>query len=629
MKRRLFENSSRHTIGGEKMKRKIVWMLVSFLMVLSLVIASCAPKEEEKAAEEEAAKVVVKEEKKVVEEKEEAVAPTGEAHWWDYHGTPEYGGTLVWRSKTDITSFDRWRSADYTGILAMYEEGWFGMNWDKDRKELPLKGGFGDPATQFPLIVESWELKDNFMTFIIHFRKGIKWALNPDSEASRLLNGREFTAYDMEYYWHRMVGGMGSGFAKGSNPYTYFKGWDDFESITATDKYTLLIKTKYSVAGIWTMLWGAGNAPMAKEVVQKYGDLSNWRNAVGTGPFMLTDYVAGTSATFIRNPGYWGWDQRYPENKLPYVDRAQILIIPEDTTAYAALRTGKICMVTGVPWEQAARFSQTNPEIKQVSILGTGYSVAMRVDKAPFTDINVRKALNMAIDVKTIAETYYGGRVPGKPNSYYNPNMGPYYTPFEEWPKEVQEGHTYNPAGAKQLLKDAGYLTGFKTNVITSTASDLDLLQIVKGYFMDIGVDMEIKPVEATQYFSYVNIFKKHDQMVWSPGLAVNSGPAGPTILIHSSKWFINPCMTADPVFDEIADREATYTELDPRKFATDKEADMYAMAKYWVVPILPTVSYILYQPWLKGYSEESVGASGYLFARWFIDQNLKKAMGQ
>jgi len=603
------------------MKKKFIWMLVSCVMVLSLVIASCGEAAvEEEEVEEEA---VEEEEVTVPEEEEEEVVspPAGEANWWDYHGEPQYGDTLVWRLNTDIASFDRWRQADYTGILAMYEEGWFGMNWTTDRNELPLKGGFTDPSTQFPLIIESWEIPDNFVTFIVHIRKGINWHNKPP------VNGRELTAYDMEYYWHRMTG-LGSGFEPGSNPYTYFKGWDDFESITATDKYTIVFKCKYSVAGIWTMLWGPGNAPFAREVIEQYGDLADWKNAVGTGPFMLADYVAGTSATFERNPNYWGWDQRYPDNSIPYVDGAKFLIIPEDTTAYAALRTGKIAMLTGVPWEQAERFADTNPELNQVSILGTGYSVAMRVDREPFTDINVRKALNMAIDHKTIAETYYGGNVEGKPNSYYNPNMGPYYTPFEEWPKEVQEGHSYNPEGAKKILADAGYPDGFSTNMLVSTGDDMDLPLIIKGYFSDINVDMEIRPVEATQFFSYVNIFKKHDQMVWGR-YACNSGPAGPTILIHSSKWFINPSMTNDPIFDELADREATYTDADPMKWATDKEADMYAMAKYWVVPILPSVTYHLYQPWLKGYSEESVTASGYLFARWWIDQELKKAMGQ
>jgi len=603
-------------MGEEKMKRKIIWLLVSSLVVLSLVLASCGGEEEE-----EEVTVPTEEEEVVIppEEEEEVVPPAG--NWWDYHGEPEYGGALTWRLGTDITSWDPWRSSDWTGLRAMYMEGWFGMNWTTDREILPLKGGFGDPNEQFPLIVESWEIPDNFITFIVNIRQGVTW------QNKAPVNGRELTAYDLEYYWHRMVGGMGSGFEAGSNPYTYFKGWDDFKSIEATDKYTVVFTLKYSVAGIWTMLWGPGNAPFAREVVEQYGDCADWKNAVGTGPFLLKDYVAGSSVTFESNPTYWGWDQRHPDKSIPYVDTVKFLIIPDLSTAQAALRTGKIFMMTGVNWEQAEKFEQTNPELRQVSILGTGYSVAMRIDKEPFTDINVRKALNMSIDHKTIAATYYGGRVEGKPVSYYNPNMGPYYTPFEEWPKEIQEGHTYNPAGARQILAEAGYPNGFKTNLLVSTADDIDLPLIVQDYFADIGVDMEIKTVEATQFFSWVNIFKKHDQMVWGR-YACNSGPAGPTILIHSSKWFINPSMTADPIFDELADREATYSDDDPMKWATDKEADMYAMSKYWVVPILPSVTYILYQPWLRGYSEESIAASGYLFARLWIDHDLKASMG-
>jgi len=599
------------------MKRKIIWMLVSSLVVLSLVLASCAGEEEE----EEEVTVPTEEEEVIPPTEEEEVVPPVGGNWWDYHGEPEYGGALNWRLGADIASWDPWRQADYTGMTSMYMEGYFGMNWTTDRKELPLKGGYVDANTQYHLLIEDWELLDNFTTFILHVRPGVTWQNKPP------VNGRELTAYDLEYYWHRMVGGMGSGFEAGSNPYTYFKGYDDYKSIEATDKYTLLIKTKFSVAGIWTMLWGPGNAPFAREVVEQYGDLADWKNAVGTGPFLLTDYVTGSSATFERNPTYWGWDQRHPDKPIPYVDSVKYLIIPDQSTAYAALRTGKIFMITGVNWEQAAKFEETNPELKQVPIMGTGWSVAMRVDKEPFTDINVRKAMNMAIDHKTIAATYYGGRVEGKPVSYYNPNTGPYYTPFEEWPKEIQEGHTYNPAGAKQLLAEAGYPNGFKTNMLISSADDLDLPLIIQDMFLDIGVDMEIKTVEATTYFSYVNIFKKHDQMVWGR-YACSSFAGGPTMLIHSSKWFINPTMTADPIFDEMMDREATYVEDDPTKWATNREADLYAMSHYWVVPILPSVSYILYQPWIRGYSEESVGASGYLFARLWIDHDLKASMG-
>ena len=593
--------------------KKIIWLLISYLMVLSLVLASCAEEEEEE-------EIIPTEEEEIIipEEEEEVVVPPAEGNWWDYHGEPEYGGTLNWRLMGDISSWDPWRADDWSGLRAMYNEGLWGMNWTTDRKEMPLQGGYSDPFKQEFTICESFEFPDD-LTYIIHIRPGVYWQDKPP------MNGREFTADDLAYYWYRM-GGLGGGFESGT-PYVFHKGYLDIESITVPDKYTIIFKTHYPVPGWWQWQHGPGGINMPREVVEQYGDLADWKNAVGTGPFLLEDYVAGSSATYIRNPNYWGWDQRHPEKEIPYIDGVKFLIIPDQSTAYAALRTGKIFMVTGVPWEQADSFEKTNPELGQVPILGGGMAIAMRVDREPFTDINVRKAMNMAINHKELAETYFGGRVEGKPYGIYGPSTGPYYTPFEEWPEELQEGHSYNPAGARQLLAEAGYPNGFKTSLLVSSASDMDLPQILKGYYADIGVDIEIETVESTVFFSYVYMFHKHDQMVWGPYAPTAFG-AGPPVMTYSSKWFMNPCMTVDPVFDEMVDREAIYHEGDPRKWEQDRANDMYALSKYWSVPTLPTVSYILYQPWIRGYSEEYFGASGYIFARLWIDHDLKRSMG-
>jgi len=72
------------------------------------------------------------------------------------------------------------------------------------------------------------------------------------------------------------------------------------------------------------------------------GDINDWHHAIGTGPFILTDFVSGSSATLVKNPNYFGHDERYPQNQLPYVDNLSVLIIPDDATALAGLRTGKI-----------------------------------------------------------------------------------------------------------------------------------------------------------------------------------------------------------------------------------------------------------------------------------------------
>ena len=76
---------------------------------------------------------------------------------------------------------------------------------------------------------------------------------------------------------------------------------------------------------------------LPREVIEQYGDYTDWKNVVGTGPVMLTDYVEGASKTWTKNPDYWGFDEKYPENRLPYVD--QIRAIPYSRTSNTDIGT--------------------------------------------------------------------------------------------------------------------------------------------------------------------------------------------------------------------------------------------------------------------------------------------------
>ena len=98
------------------------------------------------------------------------------------------------------------------------------------------------------------------------------------------------------------------------------------------------------------------------------GDLNDPKHAIGTGPFICTEFVSGSSLTMSRNPNYWGYDERYPKNQLPYVDKLNFLIIPDLATALAALRTGKVDVMDNVPNTQVQSVAKSNPEILQVAV---------------------------------------------------------------------------------------------------------------------------------------------------------------------------------------------------------------------------------------------------------------------
>src|SRR5690606_23668468 len=131
-------------------------------------------------------------------------------------------------------------------------------------------------------------------------RKGLRW------QNKAPMNGRELNAYDIEWSWHHLLG-KGSGYTKGS-PYVALSNYSQIKSVTATDKYTVVFEfTEPSLEQFRYLMNEVGyGSIIPREAEEKYGSTlnSDWRLAVGSGPFMLTDYVSGSSITAVRNPNY-------------------------------------------------------------------------------------------------------------------------------------------------------------------------------------------------------------------------------------------------------------------------------------------------------------------------------------
>jgi ABC-type transport system substrate-binding protein len=245
------------------------------------------------------------------------------------------------------------------------------------------------------------------------------------------------------------------------------------------------------------------------------------------------------------------------------------------------------------------------------------------VDKPPFTDIRVRQALQMAIDLKTIAKTLYGGTVEDVPYGWIGPTCKGYFTPYDQWPKEVKDTYTYNPTGAKKLLADAGFPNGFKTNVVLPSNWDMDLAQIIKAYFLAVGVDMEIRVMDAASALAFERAMK-HD--AFSDGTSALATPPNIAVQRGQSSYVGNYTQNNDPVYDKMVDTIQTTVDINEFK-KLSIEANDYAIAKHWQIAILPAVSFNVYQPWLKGYSGETY-LGGFEYSRFWVDQEVKKSAG-
>jgi peptide/nickel transport system substrate-binding protein len=589
-------------------KKRIIWLLLSSLMVLSLILASCGEAEEE---EEEEVIVPGEEEEVVVPpgEEEEEVPSTGE--WWDKWGVPEYGGTFTYTGGEKANwdpYYDGWAELSYETLA---NQNFAGV----DHKILDFKTRFSPLKYNTGRLAESWEVPDNYQTYIFHIRQGVHYHNIPP------VNGRELDAYDIEYNFQRILG-LGGG-----EPSLYAaRIFLDVESVEATDKWTVVFKSKTPSLRQFRQLLDNHyyGSILPKEAIEMYGDLNDWQRVIGTGPYILVDYVDGASMTSVRNPNYWGYDEHFPENQLPYIDTMKRLIIPDQATARAALRTGKIDYMEMIGWEHMENLLETNPKLQVEKLPWGGAGIMVQHDKKPWSDIRVRKALQMSIDLETIAATHYGGYVDPTPPGLIG--VPGYSTPYEEWPQEVKDGYAYNPEGARQLLAEAGYPDGFKCTLAASSFQDIALAEILQSYFADIGVDMEINVMEGPVWNAYVLAGKS--PMTMQIGHCYVFPPVE-AALIFTPHHLLAPVHNIDdPVFNDLYyGMSETFDEDEQGRLCA--EADLYAVANHFSIIILEDWRYTMFQPWVKNYNGEmTINSWGYVFARVWIDSAIKKSMG-
>ena len=318
---------------------------------------------------------------------------------------PQYGGSLAeaWTADPPPTT-DTWWGAQARNVVSFFLEKLGIGDWALDRDMFEFKAYYHPLDVIKPHLAESFEISPDGLTFTFRIRKGVHWHDKPP------MNGRELVADDVVFSFNR-IAGTGSGFTEKS-PYAPNIADLPIESITAPDNYTVVFKLSKLDLSAFQMIYNdshEGGWIYPPEVIKQYGHMQDWKTAVGTGPYMLTDWVVGSSLTYTKNPNYWGYDEKFPENRLPYLDEIKMLIIPDFSTRLTAFRTGKIARLTGVSFDQSQAIQKTDPELVWTTVPRQSWDYAMDVRKPPFDDIRVRTAMQLALDLEAMNNTMMGG----------------------------------------------------------------------------------------------------------------------------------------------------------------------------------------------------------------------------
>jgi len=466
------------------------------------------------------------------------------------------------------------------------------------------------------MLAESWEVKAPNQ-IIWHIRKGVMWTGKAGVMASR-----EFVAKDAELALKRYMVSPKSSVGRFN--------WTD--SLIATEKYTLVLQyNAFSADWAYLLGWGwATQIEPPETVAAPNGGASNWQNVTGTGPFILSDYVTGSSLTYLKNPNYWGTTKiGGKEYKVPFVDKMIYLIIADETTRLAALRTAKVDINMGVSWKFKETLAKSNPELLRYHILSqSDLLVSMPINRKPFDDIRVRQALSMALDRDAISKNPEWE--PTDKPMLVNYPMGASYpesvfTPLDKLPASVAEQFTLNITKAKQLLTDAGYSTGIKTEMIldNTTPTMGDIASQLTAMWLKIGVTVDLKPMEYSAFQSMF-LSKTNPAMVfYSKGLV---HPL--TVLRYNlpgQPW--GPSNWNDPQYEKDY-YIAKATTDDAARAKMLKALNVQALSVVAYIGLPANYYYVYAEPWVKNYWGETntryINETSQVYAAIWLDQAAK-----
>ena len=623
------------------MKSKVIWLGSCFLIVIAMLLASCSSS----TTATTTTSVPTTTTTAVIINTTSTTSTTTAAttitatttstgNWWDSLGTPEYGGTLTLDDTTDPAFWDPNQGTLSSSLEFIYLDSGFGINWTTNPSVQNYQLGYWDESYVTGDLLQAWEFTSPGV-FVMHVRQGVYWQNLPP------VNGREFNASDVVFHFARACG-LGDGYTAPADPVFYSSDtWlNTILSVKASDNWT--VNMTFSTLNPEFILEnmqapGCDCSIENPETVAAYTnasnpELTNWHDAIGTGPFILTDFVDSSSATFVKNPNYWAYDERHPQNRLPYVDTLKILIIPNGATAEAAMRAGKIDLMDSISVTDAISMKKTNPEIDQIGVQQVGgLSINPRNDLAPYNNINVREALQMAINLPEIATDYFGGGTDPSPQALTANSMPGWGFPYNTWPADLQAQYAYNPTQAKALLAAAGFPNGFNTDiVIDGSALYQTVIQIVQSEFAAINVNMSIQVMAHAQFSAYVRTGHHEDALAYLPNGSLGLGYYPMRQLMKFvTNGLSNDMMVSDPKIDGWYAASLAATSVDQVKQIVYNENQYVAQQHFLLSLVDPNVFY-LYQPWVHGFNgqtDSTCGASGPLIGfdylpRFWIDNS-------
>ena len=449
---------------------------------------------------------------------------------------------------------------------------------------------------------EKYEVSPDGLTWTFTMRDGLKWS-----------DGTDLNAKDFEYTFKRIadtnvaapyaetVIGMIEGYKDAIDS----KNPEKLNVKASDDGKTLTIKLAYPCSYFDKIVAFGTMSPVQKATVEKNGD--SWATKPETyvcnGPYTITEWTPSEKIVCKKNENYkGGWDSSKIVN-----DKLTFLLLEDSSASYTAYTGGTAQLIKDVPTEEIPTLKKDKKDEFNVDpILGT-YYLSMNLNKAPFNNKNVRKALSLAIDRDYVANTVMQGTYTPAYN-YVGTGVDDVETgKFLENSKAANGGKTYisedykaNLEEAKKALAEAGYPEGKGFPTITYSTNDIGyhkaLAEYLQQVYKDLGITMNIDIVD---WSSFTPKRRAGEYEMARNGWVMDYNDASNMIELFTSTNGNNDGKYNNPAFDKamndskVADKTAHFAAL--------HEAEKIVSEDYGFIPVAYYNDFWLQSTSLKG----------------------------
>jgi peptide/nickel transport system substrate-binding protein len=389
---------------------------------------------------------------------------------------------------TNDTLVDQLDAASYNGSMETYQLIYEGLV------------DYGHKGEILPAVAKSWDVSEDGKTYTFYLREGYKFSDGSPCDAEAVKFSIERWATNPDNNWLKVA--------------------SDFESVSVIDATTiqLSLNTNYHRT-LDELSFPRPVRILSPNSVDPAGDpKGTFVKAIGSGPWMVDEYVKDQKTVFVPNPNYWG--------EQGVIEKMTFKLIPDVQTRMMALQSGDVDIaggqVSSISVDNISTLASDNNLDIKTTASSTSYLFVCNTENDILQDKNVRKAIGHAIDKEGIAKNLFDGIGKGAKGLFQD--TVPFVT------EENNKGYDYNPEKAQSLLENSGWVDTDEDGILDKNGKPLSftitlqveeysewkpLCEAVQYDLQKTGIKAELKILEKGAYYDALWSTRDFDLLIY------------------------------------------------------------------------------------------------------------------